>query len=188
MLKTVCTTSLIVFLFSTYAIAQPGNFYNYSSGTDSIISKNRLIVRNASKDTLEIAKLKNGKKHGKQTLFYNNGEIQRISNFKTGLLNGKVEYYSQGKKDPFRIEHFKAFPKEETTRLHGVYKNFDSKGNLAELTNYKNGSKNGKYELYHNNGKLKEKGTYEDNLNIGNKRYYLSAGTLLRATKLVIVE
>lgn len=188
MLKTVCTTSLIVFLFSTNAIAQPGNFYNYSSGTDSIISKNRLIVRNASKDTLEIAKLKNGKKHGKQTLFYNNGEIQRISNFKTGLLNGKVEYYSQGKKDPFRIEHFKAFPKEETTRLHGVYKNFDSKGNLAELTNYKNGSKNGKYELYHNNGKLKEKGTYEDNLNIGNKRYYLADGTLLRDENYIIID
>src|SRR5690606_221070 len=62
------------------------------------------------------------------------------------------------------------------------------KGNLAELTNYKNGSKNGKYELYHNNGKLKEKGTYEDNLNIGNKRYYSTDGTLLRDENYIIIN
>lgn len=180
--------SLILLSISSNAIAQPDNFYNYSTGTDSIFSKNQLIVRNASKDTLEIAKLKNGKKNGKQTLYYNNGDIQRISNFKNGLLNGKVEYYSQGKKDLFRIEHFKAFPKEEISRLHGVYKSFDSKGNLVELTNYKNGSKNGKYELYHNNGKLKEKGTFEDNLNTGSKLYYSADGVLLRDENYIIID
>src|SRR5690554_3933268 len=181
-------TSLILLLFSANAIAQPGNFYNYSTGTDSIFSKSQLIVRNASKDTLEIAKWKNGKKHGKQTLFYNNGDVQRISHFKNGLLNGKVEYFSQGKKDIVQIEHYKAFPKEETSRLHGVYKSFDSRGNLAELTNYKNGTKNGKYELYHNNGKLREKGIFEDNLNIGNKRSYTPEGTLLRDENYIIID
>lgn len=181
-------TSLILLLFSANAIAQPGNFYNYSTGTDSLFSKNQLIVRNASKNTLEIATLKNGKKHGKQTLFYNNGEVQRISNFKNGLLNGKVEYFLQGSRDRFRFEHFKAFPKEEISRLHGLYKSFDSKGNLAELTNYKNGAKNGKYELYHNNGKLREKGTYEDNLNIGNKRSYTADGQLLRDENYIIID
>src|SRR5690554_1037929 len=181
-------TSLILLLFSANAIAQPGNFYNYSTGTDSIFSKSQLIVRNASKDTLEIAKWKNGKKHGKQTLFYNNGDVQRISHFKNGLLNGKVEYFSQGKKDIVQIEHYKAFPKEETSRLHGVYKSFDSKGKLTELTNYKNGTKNGKYELYHNNGKLREKGIYEDNLNVGNKRSYTADGILLRDENYTIID
>lgn len=181
--------SLILLSISSNAIAQPDSFYNYSTGTaDSIFSKNQLIVRNPSKDTLEIAKLKNGKKNGKQTLFYNNGEVQRISNFKNGLLNGKVEYFSQGKQALIRLEHFKAFPKEETSRLHGVYKSFDSRGNLAELTNYKNGTKNGKYELYHNNGKLREKGIFEDNLNIGNKRSYTPEGTLLRDENYIIID
>lgn len=186
--KITLTTSLILFLFSVNAIAQPGSFYNYSSGTDSIFAKNQLIVRNASKDTLEIAKIKNGKKHGKQTLFYNNGEVQRISNFKNGLLNGKVEYYSQGKRALIRLEHYKAFPKEVISKLHGVYKSFDFRGNLSELTNYRNGTKNGKYELYHNNGKLREKGTYEDNLNIGKKRTYTADGILLRDENFIIID
>lgn len=181
-------SSLILLLFSLNAVAQPTHFYNYSTGTDSIFSKNRLIVRNASKDTVEIAKIKNGKKHGKQTLFYNNGEIQRITNFKNGLLNGKVEYYSQGKKTLIRLEHFKAFPKEDKSKLHGLYKSFDSRGNLSELTNYKNGTKSGKYELYHNNGKLREKGTYEDNLNIGNKRTYTTNGILVRDENFIIID
>jgi len=186
--KIILFTSLILLLFSTNLIAQPGNFYNYSSGTDSIVSKHLLIVRNASRDTLEIAKFKNGKKNGNQTLFYNNGDVQRISNFKNGLLNGKVEYYPQGKKDIVRIEHYKAFPKEETSRLHGVYKSFDSKGNLAELTNYKNGTKNGTYELYHKNGNVREKGTYEDNLNIGNKRTFTNEGMLLRDENYIVID
>lgn len=181
-------TALLLLVISSQAVAQPVNFYNYSSGTDSIFSKNWLIVRNASKDTLEIAKLKKGKKHGKQTLFYNNGEVQRISNFKNGLRNGKVEYFLQGNKDPVRIEHYKAYPKEETARLHGLYKTIDTQGNLIQLIKYKNGLRNRKYELYHNNGKLREKGTYEDNLNIGKKRTYTADGILLRDENFIIID
>ncbi|MDN3725111.1 hypothetical protein QRD02_12010 [Aequorivita sp. SDUM287046] len=188
MAKIIFFISLVLLLFSKIAIAQPGNFYNYSSGTDSIFLKKKLVVRNASKDTLEIAALKNGKKHGKQTLFYNNGEVQRISNFKNGLLNGKVEYFAQGNEALIRLEHFKAFPKEGISKLHGVYKSFDSNGNLAEFTHYKNGIKNGKYELYHNNGKLREKGTYEDNLNIGNKRSFTADSKLLRDENYIIID
>ncbi|MDO5655985.1 MAG: hypothetical protein Q4G27_07585 [Flavobacteriaceae bacterium] len=169
-------------------MAQPGNYYNYSTGIDSIFSKNQLIVRNSSKDTLEIANLKNGKKHGKQTLYYNNGELKQISNFKNGLLNGKVEYYSQGNKSLYLIEHFKAFPKEETSRLHGVYKRFDSNGHLAELMHYNNGSKNGKYELYHNNGKLREKGNFEENLIIGNKQSFTTEGILILDENYIIID
>ncbi len=182
--------SLTIFLlFSVNVIAQPSDFpFQSPSGTDTIFQKNQIIVFNASKDTLEIAGFKSGKKNGKQTLFYNNGEIKRIANYKNDLLDGKVEYYSQKNKAPFRVENYKSFPKDQKSLLHGVYRSFGKDGELVEKTNYRNGVKNGNYELYHNNYQLKEKGIFENNLNVGRKRSYNAEGILMKDENYIVID
>ena len=179
----------VVALISIPCNAQPGeDFYRLSSKLDTLFVKNQMIVRNAAQDTLEVAARKNGKKNGKQTLFHNNGEVNRIAYFKSDLLSGKVEYYRYGSKFPFKIEHYKALLKEEKSVLHGVYKTYYKEDILTESILYKDGAKSGKYELYHHNGKLKEKGTFQDNLNNGRKLTYTSEGVLVKDENYVIID
>ena len=179
----------IVTLISIPCNAQPGDeFYNRKSQLDTLFVKNQMIVRNASQDTLEIAAIKNGKKNGKQTLFHINGEVDRIAYFKNDLLSGKVEYYRYGSKLPFKIEHYKALSKAGKFVLHGVYKTYHKEKLLTESIFYKNGTKSGKYELYHHNGKLKEQGTFQDNLNIGRKLTYTPEGVMVKDENYVIIN
>ena len=179
----------VVALISIPCNAQPGeDFYKLSSKLDTLFVKNQMIVRNAARDTLEVAAIKNGKKNGKQTLFHNNGEVNRVAYFKNDLLSGKVEYYRYGSKFPFKLEHYKALPKEGKSVLHGVYKTYYKEELLTESLLYKDGAKSGKYELYHHNGKLKEKGTFQDNLNIGRKLTYTPEGVLVKDENYVIIN
>ena len=176
-------------LFSAKTQAQPGHRNSAKQvGKDTIYAQNQMIVRNNSKDTLEIAAFKNGKKNGKQQLFYVNGDLNRLAYFKDNLLQGKVEYFAQGTKNPNRIEHYKAFPKEQKSLLHGLYKSFGAKGELLEKTNYKNGLKDRKYELYYNKSVLKEKGKYQENLIVGRKYSYNADGTLIRDENYIVIN
>lgn len=181
--------SFSLMLLTADGIAQPGGYLGtYSHEVDSIIKRNKLFVLNASKDTIEIAGFRNGKKNNRQILFYNNGEVRRTARYKDDLLNGQVTFYSQGRKNPNRIEHYKAFPKENTSKLHGANKIFGADFKLIELTHYKDGKRNGKYERYHNNGQLKEKGTFKEGLNTGNKRIYSAEGLLLQDENYIIID
>lgn len=179
---------LLSLLFQLSAIvAQPTNFYHHT-GNDSIFDKNKLIVRNASGDTVEVAKWKSGQKHGKQIIYYNNGAVLRVSNFKKGLLHGTVKHFVQGKKEPHKVEKYKAFPAEGRSKLHGANQSFDAAGQLTEKINWKNGDKNGKYVRYHNNGAMQEQGTYKNNLNTGRKRTYSNTGVLIRDEHFIIID
>jgi antitoxin component YwqK of YwqJK toxin-antitoxin module len=186
-----CILFLIFFnLFTVTARAQPGDYPNVynTTATDTIFLKNQIIIQNATKDTLEIADFKRGKKNGEQILFFNNGKISRIAKYKNDLLDGEVIYFSHDKDYPIRIEHYKAFAKGQKALLHGPYKVFAPEGTLLEKTTYKNGQKNGKYELYHNNGQLKEEGTFEDGLNVGVRKSYNANGILIKDENFIIIE
>lgn len=178
---------------SNWAFAQPvGDFRvqsSYSSnGTDTLFVKSKIIVRNASKDTIEISGFKNGKKDGVQKLLYNNGEIRVIAHYKNGLLNGKVESYNQGNKQAVKIENYLALPKENRSVLHGLSQTFQNDGSLYESTQYKNGRKNGPYSIYHTNGKLREKSEYKDDLLMGRKMTYNNQGDALSDENFIIID
>lgn len=121
-------------------------------------------------------------------MFNSNGQIQRIARYRKGLLNGAVNYYAQNRKDPVRIEHYKAFPKEDTALLHGAYQTFTNKGILIEDIRFKNGAKNGPYTYYYPSGKQKEKGRFEDNLHTGNLLFYSASEILLRDENFIIID
>ncbi|RYM34840.1 hypothetical protein ERX46_05550 [Brumimicrobium glaciale] len=177
---------------SFYSFSQPGNKFNDSyrklAGNDTIFNKKEIIILNASKDTIEISGFKNGELNGDQTLFFDNGEIKLIANYKNGLLKGKVEYFDRNNKQLTRTENYKAIPKEGISVLHGkVIANYLN-GGIKEEYIYKNGSKNGKYTIYQQNGGLKEKGKFENDLNIGNKLSYGNNGILQRDENYIIID
>lgn len=194
MKRSTIQSSIFIFLLfllgnsgSAQPTATPFRVFNSAHGVDTIFSKNQIIVRNAEKDTLEISETRNGMKNGKQKLFYTDGALRIIAHYKNNVLDGRAEYYSLAKEEPFRIEHYKALPHEQRAVLHGLYKSYNSHRKLVEETTYKNGRKNGAYRLFYNNGVLKEKGKYEDGLNIGRRRVYADNGTLVRDEKYIII-
>lgn len=133
-----------------YLNAQPGNYVHLK---DSILNENRLIVVNSMNDTLEIAELRKGRKHGKQVLFSPRNKIKQESNFRRGVLNGiQKKYNSSGK-----LSELYTFKKG---KLQGVYKRYHSNGVLAEKGSFKNGLNVDKKQVYQSTGQLLSDETY----------------------------
>lgn len=192
LMKNRLSIPLILFylLVGMDAFGQPGGHlpqFNLQP-KDTVFSKNKMVVLNASGDTLEISELKNGRKHGVQKLFFNNSELRYRAVFKNGLLNGKVESFQQNRKEPVKIEYYKAIPSENRSVLDGLSQTFDYEGNPVEEINYKNGLKNGKYKFFHPNGRLKQEGTYDDELDTGRKRLYDTNGILLKDENFIVID
>ncbi len=182
----------LILFFSPSSFSQRGGYlalnFNSTNAADTIFNKKEIIVRNYRNDTIEISGYKAGKLHGKKTLFYDNGDLKLIANYKNGLRNGKVEYYLIRTKQISRIEHYKAFSKESKSELHGKFISYQHNGDIKEILNYKNGFKNGKYTIYHSKGQIKERGTFKNNLNIGNKQTFSKNGILLKNENFIIID
>ncbi|WP_026450328.1 toxin-antitoxin system YwqK family antitoxin [Aequorivita capsosiphonis] len=180
-----CGLFFILALFAATSFAQPGDYSLYQVPSDTIWEKNQILVLNASKDTLEISKIKNGKKHGVQKLFRGNGNLSAIAHFKKGLLSGKKEYFQRDGSRQI-IEHYKSIPKDDKSVLDGVRKVYQNDEVLVDKTNYKNGKKDGQYWLYNPNGSLREKGRFKNGLHINKKKTYDASGILLRDENFII--
>lgn len=183
---------ILLILFAGESIAQPGSRHLKSLPAtdrfDTVVEERKIFILNNSRDTIEIADRKNGKIHGIQRTFYNGGNLRTVAEYKNGLLDGKKEHYTPGVGHPIRTEHFKAYPKEDSSRLNGDRTEYDREGKITEHYRYKHGVKQGRYRLYHSDGTLREEGTYEAGLHTGNKRTYQSNGTLLSDEHFIIIR
>lgn len=183
----VLISALFSFIFSEFVCAQAVHDPYFQNKQDTILSKNQMVVRNSKADTIEIASLKNGKKHGKQTLFSNNGKISKISNYRNGLLHGRTDYYEEGFSKIYRTEHYKSYPSANKSDLHGSYAVFSPAGKLVEKYIFQNGRKNGWYTLYHEDDKIREAGYYESDLITGNKKTWSKDGILREDENYIII-
>lgn len=191
MKKLICFSVISISVLISMTLAQDikAQEIRYSQQKiDTLYRKNQMIVINASKDTTEIAAMKNGKKHGKQTLYYYRGQVQRIAHFKDGILHGKVSSYWSHKNFPYKIEHYKAQPKSGNSVLQGLSETFGNDGKLLESFLYEDGLKNGNYKLFYANGTLKEQGTYENDLKKGKRLVYSQQGSLLSEENYIIID
>ncbi|MGM0634977.1 MAG: hypothetical protein ACQESK_02845 [Bacteroidota bacterium] len=179
---------LLFGMISATAFSQPTGLPQTLQETDTTFQKKwfskQMIITNQQGDTIEIAKIKNDLKHGKQKKFYPNGDINQITTYKKGNIHGKKEHYHMNG-GLYLVQHYKYNSDEEKSVLDGKQKVYRS-GELAEMITYKNGIKNGSYEVYHHTNNLKEKGTYEDGVNTGNKKTYDPKGNLLRDENFVV--
>lgn len=104
----------------------------------------------------------NGKKRvGKWVYYHKDGkEILIEENYVDNILNGDFKvFYEDGKLTKFA--HFK------DGKLHGNSKKYTPESILIEDINYVNGELHGAAAFYEDNGNLKQKGLYEEDLKVG---------------------
>src|SRR5690606_25574111 len=125
--------------------------------------------------------IKNNKEQGEWKDYYRNGNVERIINFKNGEKHGSFkELYENGMVRVLgkmwngrRSDTIKWFYESgkikclEITLLdtiskisHGISKHYNENGSLSKLINIKNEKKEGKCIIYYNNGRIKLKTDY----------------------------
>ena len=109
-----------------------------------------------------------GKKRiGKWKYYHKDGKtIMMEENYVDGVLNGELKiFYNDGKLT--KLAHFK------DGKLHGNSKKYSPKSILLEDVNYVKGEMHGDAIFYQKDGKIKEKGRYEEDLKVGTWEAYL---------------
>lgn len=119
-------------------------------------------------------------RHGKSTLYFEDGKVLIEQTFDQGKLVGKhLMYYLNGKvnSEVFfvvgkREGAFKDFFEDGTLKQEGVYKNeliegplktYYANGKLKEIVMFVGGTENGAFEDFDEAGRLKARGTYVTN-------------------------
>lgn len=116
---------LLVFVNTGWLNAQPTHIPTQFQQRDSILTADKLIVLNGLADTLEIAELRKGKKHGKQVLFSPNGIKKQESTYRKGVLDGIQNTYNPAG----QLTKFYTFKRGDKV---GLYQLYHTNGILAE--------------------------------------------------------
>ena len=135
---------------------------------------------------------KKGKKEGRSISYYDNGTIKMIGNWKNGELKRKKKYYENGKlEEDMKIEsdiskgkkcdqygycevgQFKRWSGKE-----GPFKIYYPDGKLMEKGNFNNNKREGLFSIYYENGKLSFKGYYKKNDKKGKGISYYNNGKI----------
>ncbi|RFC55219.1 toxin-antitoxin system YwqK family antitoxin [Brumimicrobium aurantiacum] len=190
---------LQIFLINSSLNAQPEELpiFRQYHATDTLENQNfighlfdtkDLIIRDQEKDTIEIVSLRKGKKHGERKIFYKSGQAKAIAEYKNGFLDGAVKYYQQYNQLLTKIEHYKSFPKQDTSLLDGKTTIYRNGTEIQEEYEYAEGLKNGKYRIFNYNGTLKEEGQLENGINVGRRLSYDGNGRLRKDENYKIID
>ena len=102
--------------------------------------------------------LKNGKKHGPWSDFWDEGRIANTRTYKDGILVSHTIYRKNG-----TVEVRKNYKLGSSgLELDGSYEDYWDNGQLLYKGTYKNGKQHGPWVTYHKNGQLAGKGTSMD--------------------------
>lgn len=119
--------------------------------------------------------VKKGVLEGSFKTFHSNGKPQSISNYSGGMENGvKVSFNEAG--DTFSVVGYKS------DKMHGLFYT-KIKGAVESIGYYKQGKKNGHWELRLISKSPREEGSYLNDLRIGEWKIYNSKGV---ATRMII--
>lgn len=91
--------------------------------------------------------LKEGKKHGKIRIYFDNGNLHELQSYRNNLMSGKWEMYNL-EKAKLSVAHYKR------GRKHGKWKIWDDNGNLLYKLQYNRGQKTGKWKKYNSEGTI----------------------------------
>lgn len=95
-----------------------------------------------------------GKLHGLQLTLSNRGQVEKIANFKNGLMNGYWAELRFGR--PTREATYK------DNLFHGEYNEYHQNNKLAKRIEYQNGKIHGKFQTYDDQQNLTTDYTYEN--------------------------
>ena len=152
----------------TKEITHKGRFVNRKR--DGFWFKNR---KNGNKEYEKNYKL--GELVGKSIDYFNNGNVDMISNYNgNGLLKGDYKrYHLEG--GLWVDGEFDSLGKRTGTWLY-----YNEEGKLTGLSSYFKGELYGYYEEYSSEGRIRQKGYYEKNRKVGVWFYYDTYGKFLR--------
>lgn len=123
-----CTTKVVEETVESYPDSTPKVVkYFKESGSDKTLVKECLYYPNHKK-YME-GEYKNGKRHGKWTSWFDNGNIWSEGSFKDGLDDGKRTVYHQNGKKFFEGNY-------TSGKKTGIWKFYDDKGNFTKEENY----------------------------------------------------
>jgi antitoxin component YwqK of YwqJK toxin-antitoxin module len=100
--------------------------------------------------------LKNGKKHGPWSDFWDGGRIANTRTYKDGILVSHTIYRKNGTVEVRR--NYKLGSSE--LELDGSFEEYWKNGQVAQKGIFKNGKEHGSWISYHKNGQLKSKGVF----------------------------
>lgn len=116
-------------------------------------------------------RFKDGYKHGKFLVFFNNSTIAISGSFKNDNLDGKhITYYKSG------VVHTESNYLEGVK--NGLQKKYDENGFIWSKANYEEGKLNGLYKEYYSNGKIRVEYEALDDLIHGFYKSYHPNGQL----------
>ena len=148
-------------------------FYSMVSSDNPIVIKTFFSTSNEAqvqffteKGVLESEGKMLGKEHIGKWIYYKNGkQVVAEEQYENGKLSGEYKiFYPNGKLT--EISHFK------TGKLHGNSKRYSDTGILLDDLNYVNGEIHGEAVYYDGNGKVRQKGVYENDLKVGVWEFY----------------
>jgi hypothetical protein len=121
-------------------------------------------------------------KDGEQSIYYDDGKLKYLVEFKNGKANGRVrQFYGDGKlymKAVFKDGH-----------RHGKCTYFFKNGKAYSVSNYVNGSKEGIETKYYEDGKILSENTYkQDKVQPGLKEYKKDGTLIKNDVKILISE
>ena len=170
---------LLVLYFSVCsktAFSQPG----YTPKLDTfIVAKGNvetITIKNNQGKTIEIIRLKDGKRHGVHKVYSPQGILLLEENFLDNYPHGDYKRYEYNGKLAEKKQYV-FLPDSGNYYLHGdhlVYSN----GLLSEKSHYHLGKLHGKFQEYYFSGLLKTKAKYEYGLLVGEKSQYNADGKL----------
>ena len=170
-----------------------GNLYHYYN-EDSIV----YTIDTKTKNITHIGFFENGKRTGFWFKHYPNGNKKYERTYKSGTLIGKsIEYNHNGNIDKiwnyndhgllegeyksyyFEGPLFVSGQYDFIGRKTGTWLYYSKKGKKIGVKNYMFDRLDGYYEDYYSNGRLKEKGKYQNNRKVGIWYYYNKYGKFL---------
>lgn len=154
-----------------YCGAFVSNVDNNSNIDNKGIQYHQTVVRKGIRYLVNSDTPFQGKIYG----YYDNGALDRVATYKSGVPDGPYElYHSNG-----QLEVKSSFKgAEENENIHGAFEKYFSNGQLFIKAHYKNGIKDGSYEQYYENGQLNFKTVYENNELSGPYESYYESGQL----------
>lgn len=141
---------------------------------DTIVVKNKVIVRNNQGVTIEVYFQKNGQYNGVRKKFNNQGFLHTEEYYKDGQLKGKRKMFDAAGNLQLEENYSYSLVLKKSV-LNGVQKKYHN-GFLISLSTYKDGKLEGAFSTYYADGKKREEGTYQDGLKTGKYNFYENDG------------
>jgi len=150
-----------------------------------------IIYKNNSERIIEEGNYSNGKKNGLFKIYNKRGDLDRIETYKNGkLIEDNSSEILDVQKELSDDGSIKSIGSYANGKKQGIFREYDSEGNIISSSVYKNdvkvgegvitgsGAYEGSWKIYYPTGELRAEGEYNGGVKEGSWKYYFISGEL----------